>query len=377
MLEEALVRAPIVGERFMARLYGAGRVLLAAGLLAVGFGLAGVAPAQTTKKDAAKAPDRFRQVVPINTVDGVNLVGTFYPSTNADRMGKDSPCVILLHKYGSDRSKGDWDTLARQLQGKGFNVVSFDFRGHGESRSVDPNFWKVAVNNDLVMHRPGGDRSKIDVKDFKPGYLPWLVNDILAVRKFLEVKNDSGEVSVNSLFLIGAHEGASLGMLFTATEWNRTYTTGFTALQTAGVQHLGGQDIAGCVWLSLVQRPNNISFDINAWARNPMMRERTPFYLIYGERDRGAAQTAEGVFNILTTGRQKNRLTQRYDVKGTDLAGQALLGQQALGVDTKIIDFMEKVLGDRKAIPWGVVDHDKNPLALVPALRTYGFSKVP
>jgi len=361
----------------MARRYGTARVLVAAVVLAVGFGLAAVAPAQTSKKDAAKAPDRTRQVVPINTVDGVNLVGTFYPSTIADRMGKESPCVILLHKFGSDRSKGDWDTLARLLQGKGFNVVSFDFRGHGESRSVEPNFWKVGVNNELIIHRPGADKSKVDVKDFKPGYLPWLVNDIQAVRKFLEVKNDSGELSVNSLFLIGAQEGASLGMLYTTTEWNRTYTTGFTALQTAGVTHVAGQDIAGCVWLSLVQRPHNINFDMNAWVRSsPGMRERTPFYLIYGERDRGAAQTAEGVFNILTSGRQKSRLTQKYDVKGTELAGQAMLGQQALGVDTKILDFMERVLAERKAIPWGIVDHDKNPLALI-SLKAYGFSKLP
>jgi hypothetical protein len=234
------------------------------------------------------------------------------------------------------------------------------------------------------MHRP--DRTKIDaVKDFKPGYLPWLVNDILAVRKFLEMKNDSGELNINSLFLIGAQEGASLGTLFTATEWNRTYTTGFAALQTAGVTHIAGNDIAGCVWLSLTQRPNNISFDFNAWLRGSdalrertpySLRERTPFYLIYGERDRSAQQTAEAAFNLLTSGRTKNRLTQKYDVKGTDLPGQALLGQQAFGVDAKIIDFMEKVLADRKAIPWSVVDHDRNPLALVPGLRSYGFSKL-
>src|SRR5207302_4860987 len=127
---------------------------------------------------------------------------------------------------------------------------------------VQPNFWKVGVNNELIVHRP--DKTRIDAKDFKPGYLPWLVNDILAARKFLENKNDGAELNINSLFLIGAQEGASLGTLFTATEWNRTYTTGFSALQTPGIAHVAGADIAGCVWLSLVQRPNNVSFDMNA-----------------------------------------------------------------------------------------------------------------
>src|SRR5262249_20072938 len=158
------------------------------------------------------------------------------------------------------------------------------------------------------------------------GYLPWMVNDILAVRKFLEMKNDSGELNINSLFLIGAQEGASLGTLFTATERNRTYTTAFAALQTSGVPHIAGTDLAGCVWLSLTQRPNNISFDFNAWLRESTvlrertpysLRERTPFFLIYGERDRTAQQTADSAFNLLTSGRQKNKLTQKYDVKGT------------------------------------------------------------
>jgi pimeloyl-ACP methyl ester carboxylesterase len=365
---------------FMARRYGTARLLPAAGLFALVLGLAAAAHGQTAKtKDVTKTLDRTRLPVPITTIDFVNLAGTYYPSQNENRIGKDSPCAILLHKYGSDRSKGDWDRLARELQKAGFCVLTFDFRGHGESRSVEPNFWKVAINNDLVTHRPGSDKSRIDAaRDFKPGYLPWLVNDIQAARKFLEMKNDSGELNISSLFLIGAQEGASLGMLYTATEWRRTYTTGFTALQTAGVQHLGGADIAGCVWLSLIQRPENVNFDINAWVRNsPGMKERTPFYMIYGERDLGAKRTADSVFDSLTTGRQKSKLTQKYDVKGTDLAGQALLGQQALGVDAKIMDFLEKVLADRKAIPWAVVDHDRNPLALVPALKSYGFSKMP
>src|SRR5687767_10841330 len=106
----------------MARRYGTARLLMAAGLLALGFGLAAAAHGQTKAKDAAKTIDRTRQIVPITTIDGVNLVGTYYPSMG-QLQGKESPCAILLHKYGSDRSKGDWDKLARELQARGFCIV--------------------------------------------------------------------------------------------------------------------------------------------------------------------------------------------------------------------------------------------------------------
>jgi len=360
----------------MARRFGTGRVLSAAGLLALGIGLAATARATPQAKDKSAPSDPTKVIVPITTLDGVDLAGTYYKGNK----GKDSPCAILLHKYGSDRSKGDWDQLARALQAKGFAVLTFDFRGHGDSKTVSPNFWKVGVNKDLV--REQRDKNHIDLKDFKPAYLPWLVNDILAARKFLEVKNDSQELNIGSLFLIGAQEGASLGMLFAATEWGRTYTTGFKALQSMGTRHLGGEDIAGCVWLSLLTRPNNIPFEVNNWMRSPtgtQLRERTPTYLLYGERDTNAKQAAEQVFRALTPAREKdkNKFTAKYDVKGTDLAGQALLGQPSLLVTPKILEFTDKVLADRKAVPWASVAHEENPLQYVPNLKGYGFSRMP
>ena len=87
----------------MARRYGTARLLPAAGLFALVLGLAAAAHGQTAKtKDVTKTLDRTRLPVPITTIDFVNLAGTYYPSQNENRIGKDSPCAILLHKYGSD-----------------------------------------------------------------------------------------------------------------------------------------------------------------------------------------------------------------------------------------------------------------------------------
>src|SRR5262249_21373057 len=63
------------------------------------------------------------------TADHVELMGRFYPSFK----GKKAPSVICLHKIGSDSSKDGWDKLAESLQKKGYAVLVFDFRGHGDS----------------------------------------------------------------------------------------------------------------------------------------------------------------------------------------------------------------------------------------------------
>lgn len=65
--------------------------------------------------------------VEITTADSVTLTGTFYVSPKTG-----SPAVAMLHMVGGQR--GDWDTLARQLQAAGYNVLTLDLRGHGGSQ---------------------------------------------------------------------------------------------------------------------------------------------------------------------------------------------------------------------------------------------------
>ncbi len=61
------------------------------------------------------------------TADSVTLTGTFYVSPKTG-----SPAVAMLHMAGGQR--GDWDTLARQLQTAGYSVLTLDLRGHGGSQ---------------------------------------------------------------------------------------------------------------------------------------------------------------------------------------------------------------------------------------------------
>ncbi len=57
--------------------------------------------------------------------DGTKLAATYYPSA------RPGPGILLLHQCNRDRTS--WNALAADLAGKGFNVLTFDYRGYGES----------------------------------------------------------------------------------------------------------------------------------------------------------------------------------------------------------------------------------------------------
>ncbi len=337
-----------------------------------------VALAQTPKAPpgAGTGMDEFRKRVPLPTADGAELVGTYYRSLRG--AGRDTPCVILVHRWGADRTKGDWDTVAAALQKDGFAVLTFDLRGHGESTAVRPEFWTFAPNVRGIRGAGTTTRRPTAIRytDFKTNYFPWLVNDVLAARRFLEIKNDAGEVNTNSIIVIGAQEGASLGLLFTAAEFARVYRTGFTPLLSEGTPHNAGQDIAAGIWLSLMGRPNQSHFNSTAWIRAFPQIKTVPMLFVYGEKDRAAHTDADAVFNALAqtdrTRTERNRLTMSLDVKGTDLAGVALLGQPALGVGPRIVEFIKKVMAERKAVPWAEVRPDINRIPVV-NLQPFGF----
>src|SRR5215472_14566626 len=82
----------------------------AAATLMLSLGLA----AQSQKKD-----------VDIKAEDGSTLKASYYSP------GKPGPAILLLHQCNMDRHA--WDGLAQDLANAGFHVLTFDFRGFGES----------------------------------------------------------------------------------------------------------------------------------------------------------------------------------------------------------------------------------------------------
>jgi pimeloyl-ACP methyl ester carboxylesterase len=282
--------------------------------------------------------------VTFETVDEVELHGSFYPSNQ----GTKAPCVLMVHDLSGNASGwNEWAALTTQLQKNGFAVLQFNFRGYGKSTAVQPAFWKATDNGKI--RGANLRRSEIHHRDFPASYLPVLANDIAAARRFLDEKNDAKQCNTRNLILIAAQEGATLGALWLATEWQRR-----PPRQNGLNLPPYGEDVAAAVWLSILptlghsRRPE---FRVDKWL-GPL-RDRTPMFFLYGEEDRAAssfsAELCDRVLRIDVPPRPKSTGAKSFR---TPAAGAGLLTQRSLGVDDKILSYLSNLLKSRDDQEW-------------------------
>lgn len=299
------------------------------------------------------------------TFDGVTLRGTFYPSNR----GAKAPCVLLLHQVGGNSAQEGWGSLAKTLQEKGYAVLAFDFRGHGDSKEVEPNlFWKHGLNTKLKGFNAVKPRSEISYKDFTSVYhYLTLVNDIAAAKRYLETRNDSQECNSANTILIGAESGAALGALWMATEWQRRIgAPAIGGLPTKG--GVGGQEINCAVWLSLSPTMGGFKAPVESWVRVQSVKEKNPMYFVYGAQDtktEGYLQTLYNQILKAKTDKKLSKLTGLKGIEGTKLAGRDLLNK-SLKTQELIVAYLEKVLADNGTNPYERRDVSKTPLYPVP-----------
>jgi predicted dienelactone hydrolase len=307
--------------------------------------------------------------VQFDSADKVEIKGSFYPSAN----GNKSPCVILLHEIGSDRTKGGWDELAKALQKEGFAVLAFDFRGHNDSTTVDPMFFKVQSN--FLTFKPKPNQTTIDWKTMQKSktYLPMLVNDIAAAKQYIETRNDANNCNASNVFIVGAKEGAALGALWLANESKRMRVIPNpinpnlppTPHPKGGVY---ADDIAGAIWLSMPDRLGGQQ--TSTFLRSASVGNKIPMCFAYGSKDTLGSTTATNVLKSLKS-MKAPAATLALEVKGTNAAGSELLTKE--GVEKKIVNYVNNVLEKQKEKAWGTRDSAKlPPLALIP-LKLYGY----
>jgi alpha-beta hydrolase superfamily lysophospholipase len=305
----------------------------------------------------AAQKDNFQRVH-IPTVDGVELDGTFYPNPN----GKKDACVLLLHNFdrrsGGDSHADGWDHLAETLQAKGYAVLSFDFRGFGNSKKVAPDkFWKFAHNSRSIYQKsPDKNKESIDHKYFPPQYYATLVNDIAAAKAFLDRKNDARELNSSNLIVIGAGEGAALGALWMASQCRLQKDRNPPALGIGvappALDDPESKDLACAIWLSISPTVGGQRVPVKNAVKDTVHLGKVRTALLYGKLDTPSAQLAKDYIDAV--------LGNRSEVKGmvakkeidTKLGGSKLLND-TLETEKWILDeCLENVLEKRTNMEW-------------------------
>jgi len=340
---------------------------LALGLL-FGFTLVGLPqansadPAKKEEKKDDKKGDKTEgdsAKVKFTTLDQVELHGTFYPST----LGQKASSVILLHNLGGDSKQDGWDRLAQDLQ-KNYAVLTFDFRGHGNSTSVDPAFWKYPQNQGIRGAGSAKPKATISYKDFQTSYYPRLVDDIAAAKAFLDRKNDANECNSSSIIVIGAEEGATLGAMWMASEFSRhkvTRTGGIIGIANVDMTTSEGKSLVCAVWLSISPKlRGQTGGSVTEWLKTVGSKEnKVPMYFIHGAKDTAGETYAKHCEETLKAGGVKLDLTGKKGIADTKLTGNALLGK-ALDTTENVVKYVDKVVKDRGAGNWEQREFDKS-----------------
>jgi pimeloyl-ACP methyl ester carboxylesterase len=317
-------------------------------LLALSLGVALLAAPTARGQDKPPPSEKVR----FETWDHVELHGTYYPSPK----GKNAACALLLHNVEGNRQQDGWERLAVALQKAGYAVLSFDFRGHGDSVNVAPEFWQSQTNQRGVAgFNAARPPASINFKNFQNFYWPVLANDIAAAKSYLDRRNDAQDCNSANLVLVGAGEGATLGALWAASEWNRYAATSlFPSPQLD--RNPEGRNIAGAVWLSMSPNLRGRSQPYHEWLTKVGKENRVPMAFLYGSEDTsGRGFAAQG----MKYARPDNgfKLTGERAVKGTKLAGHDLLNQDT--VDWIVDPYLKQAVDERAGNAWASREDQK------------------
>ena len=339
--------------------------------------------------------DKTIEEVSFESADGVNLTGYFHKS----KAGSNAPSVIMLHPYGSNSDVVSWRDLAKTLS-KDYNVLRFDFRGHGKSTSVDiatfwnpRTLWSVYNLRYILGSARAANKDRIDYKEFRTNYYPMLMQDIAAARHLLDLKNDNGSANTSTIYCVGAGDAINLGTAFIATEWLRERKKPNIAIPSEVVStrralfpgsEPAGPDYGGAVWIGPEPiKGNAIGYrDVRELLLSPFAlktRDETQMLFIAGENDRAGRLMSQSFYdkvllvdsvygpNRVKLSKPKQTFMRTIDKSKAE--GMKLLdGNPA--VDSMIIKFLEAVTEERRNKPRKQVDWDQ-PLYIEP--RSFGF----
>jgi pimeloyl-ACP methyl ester carboxylesterase len=280
------------------------------------------------------------EVVSLATRDGVQLKITYFASTRSkgSAQAKQVAPVVLLHDYKETRNV--LAPFAGRLQAPGenepdrpsFAVITVDLRAHGDSTK---------------QLRPDGFQIDLDAARLnKNGMLAMASLDMEAVRGFLVVKNDAGELNLNKLCLLGAGMGAGVAANWAAQDWAAPPLA-------VGKQ---GQDVKVLVLVS--PRWSFKGLSMHGPMQFPLLKQSVAWMLIYGKEDARVKADVNRIEKLLepfhrraadaATGQPPRLVVIDWPSK---LQGTTLLTQVGAPIGDQVIRFLVENAA-LKELPW-------------------------
>ena len=262
------------------------------------------------------------------TRDGVQLIGTYYPST----VGKEAVPVMIIQDLDEDRKT--LQPLALALQEQGCAVVTLDVRGQGDSNKT---IKRIPGKND-VIEKPLGK-----VAPNRDNLRRMVDTDIETFKRFLNRQNNDGKLNVKKLCLVGV--GGSGCALATA----------YATMDCAWAQGQGADVRA----LALVS-PRLKSGLASIPSPLPKNLDNLSVYIWYGEEDVRVAKEGEAIakmFRLQRPGDEKKEVVDRllYEVKvKTRLQGLKLITAENSVVERHLKKFIEIKLQKKDFPVWSM-----------------------
>jgi serine/threonine protein kinase len=273
------------------------------------------------------------EAVRIRTGDGVDLRATFYRGLE----GKKAATFLLIHDLRPGRDATAMAGLAKALQSSGHTVLLPHLRGHGPSTEVEPLlFWRFPAN-DLGAGKV--HIGPINAANFVPNYIPWLVQDLIAARAYLDTLADEADSAVNrsNLIVIGEEEGATLACLWLATECYRFAVEVRLDLGALSGLRLAAEPearaVPGLICLTLAPTLGGRKVPVQDWLTwaGPRL---VPIVIIAGEKDMGSGEFGRRLVRTIKADARLPMLPLDVTIPGTKNTGAALLGVAPGGADT-------------------------------------------
>ena len=230
-----------------------------------------VAQSEAKKKKKKKPPQPER--VLIESKDGIELRAEWYAGVD----GKETPPIILVHDWDSSRTA--LMPLANALQQQlGCAVIVPDLRGHGESMSMKNS------EDDLKRER------------FRKGDMASMVEDIDTCRRFLQEKNDAGELNLNLLSVIAFGKMSINAIDWCISDWSWP--------PIRGVQQ--GQNVKSLIMVSPIRRFK--SMNMAQGLKHPLFASKAdtmPVLMFWGDGHKASSKDGNAIFQALKKARKE------------------------------------------------------------------------